>query len=60
MSPKAFKLMQKHQQLDSELRLQQARRVPDGKRIAQLKKLKLAVKDRLHALINRTRPHTAT
>jgi uncharacterized protein len=43
-----FHLLTKHQRLDAALRSEQSRRWPDVMRIAQLKKLKLAVKDRLH------------
>lgn len=39
--------MQYHQKLDSELRVERARRWPDVFRIQKLKRLKLAVKDRL-------------
>lgn len=42
-----FRLMQYHQKLDSELRAERARRWPDVFRIQKLKRLKLAVKDRL-------------
>jgi uncharacterized protein YdcH (DUF465 family) len=45
MNPKYFRLLQKHQRLDDELRLEQIRRWPDATRIRQIKKLKLAVKD---------------
>jgi uncharacterized protein len=45
-----FRLLLKHQRIDAQLRLEQARRVPDTLRINQLKKMKLAVKDRLHRL----------
>jgi hypothetical protein len=41
--------------VDSALRLEQARRLPDFVRLQRLKKLKLAIKDRLAALtIGRT------
>jgi uncharacterized protein YdcH (DUF465 family) len=50
MSPKIFSLLQKHQSLDAQLRLEQSRRRPDFSRLSQLKKLKLQVKDALHAV----------
>lgn len=48
MTDRIFRLLTKHQKLDAALRSEQARRWPDVMQIAQLKKLKLAVKDRLH------------
>jgi hypothetical protein len=42
--------MTHHQQVDSALRLEQARRLPDFMRLQRLKKLKLAIKDRLQSL----------
>jgi uncharacterized protein len=46
-----FRLMQYHQKLDSELRAERSRRWPDVFRIQKLKRLKLAVKDRLQTLM---------
>ena len=43
-----FSLLSKHQKIDDQLRAEQARRWPDVMRIRELKKLKLAIKDRLH------------
>jgi hypothetical protein len=43
-----FRLLMKHQRLDETLRAEQARRWPDVLRINKLKKMKLAIKDRLH------------
>ncbi len=48
MKTKVFHLLTKHQQLDEALRVEQSRRWPDVARIMQLKKLKLAIKDRLY------------
>lgn len=50
MTFSSFRLMQYHQKLDRELRAEQARRWPDIFRIQKLKRLKLAVKDRLQDL----------
>ena len=47
MTITSFRLMQYHQRIDCELRAEIARRWPDGFRIQKLKRLKLAVKDRL-------------
>ncbi|WP_374528991.1 YdcH family protein [Novosphingobium sp.] len=47
MTDKAFYLMRRHQQLDEQLRLAMARLRPDPAEISRLKKLKLAIKDRL-------------
>ena len=53
MSDQAFRLLERHQKLDARLRLAQALRWPDQLEIAKLKKLKLAVKDRLARLARR-------
>lgn len=53
MSDKAFSLLERHQKLDSRLRMLQGLRWPDPFELARLKKLKLAVKDRLARLANR-------
>jgi hypothetical protein len=47
MTTSSFRLMQYHQRIDRELRAEIARRWPDGFRVQKLKRLKLAVKDRL-------------
>jgi hypothetical protein len=48
-----FLLMERHARIDDALRAEQRRRFPDLFRMQQLKKLKLAVKDRLHRLSRR-------
>jgi uncharacterized protein len=50
MSSAIFSLLLKHQKLDEALRLERQRRLPDSVRVQRLKKLKLAIKDRLHRL----------
>ena len=50
MSATSYRLMLVHRRLDAEIRKSVATRLPDALRIIRLKKLKLAVKDRLHAL----------
>lgn len=47
MSDRVFRLMERHQKLDSHLQLARSRRWPDPFEIARLKKLKLAIKDRV-------------
>jgi uncharacterized protein len=53
MSDRVFSLMERHQQLDEALRLAQRRRAADPFEIARLKKLKLAIKDRIARLLRR-------
>ncbi len=58
MNPHFFKLMLMHQRLDERLRQERVRRWPDVMRIQQLKKLKLAIKDRLAGLTPGLRKRT--
>jgi uncharacterized protein len=55
MSERVFRLLERHQRLDMALRSEQSRRWPDFARLQQIKRLKLAVKDRLSALLRRSR-----
>ncbi|MDE2435234.1 MAG: YdcH family protein [Sphingomonadales bacterium] len=50
MTDQAFRLLRRHQQLDEQLRRERTRRWVDPFRIARIRKLKLAVKDRLMRL----------
>ncbi|MBK6493310.1 MAG: YdcH family protein [Sphingomonadales bacterium] len=50
MTTKAFMLLLRHKQIDDIIRAEQKKRWQDVTRIQRLKKLKLAVKDRLHRL----------
>ncbi|MEK6637495.1 MAG: YdcH family protein [Pseudomonadota bacterium] len=50
MSVISYRLLTVHRRLDDEIRAQRSRRWPDVAKIQRLKKLKLAVKDRLHQL----------
>lgn len=60
MTHNAFTLLMKHRRLDDAIRNETARRWPDVTRIQQLKKLKLAVKDRIHLMaLGRGRTRTA-
>ena len=54
MNPFIYRLALVHRRLDEEIRRELARRLPDSIRLLRLKKLKLAVKDRLHAKASRT------
>ena len=58
MSDRFFRLLERHQRFDAELRDAQRRRWVDPLEIVRLKKLKLALKDRLSKLARR-RPKTA-
>jgi len=53
MSDRNFLLLQRHQRLDDLLRRAQGRRFADPFEIMRLKKLKLAIKDRLARLSRR-------
>lgn len=55
-SDRVFRLMERHQKLDDALRLAQRRRLADPFEIVRLKKLKLAIKDRIARLLRRPRP----
>jgi hypothetical protein len=59
MSQQIYRLLSRHQQLDDALRHEQKRRWPDFARLQRLKRLKLAVKDRLAALMTRRKPVTS-
>lgn len=48
-------LKRRHLKLEHDLAAERARRVPDPARVARLKKLKLAVKDRLMLLARQQR-----
>ena len=53
MNPILYRLTLVHRRLDEEIRRELKRRVPDTLRLLRLKKLKLAVKDRLHRHVPR-------
>jgi len=48
MSTAFYRLSVIHRRLDDEIRRELKRRIPDAIRLLRLKKLKLAVKNRLH------------
>ena len=47
MTAEVFRLMEAHQRIDEELRMESDRRRPDPFKMMHLKKLKLRIKDRL-------------
>ncbi len=55
MSSLMYRLSVVHKRLDEEIRRELKRRFPDNLRLLRLKKLKLAVKDRLHAMMLKAR-----
>lgn len=55
MSERTFRLMQYHQKLDEELRAELRSNWPSFTRIQRLKRMKLAVKDKLQALVAKGR-----
>ncbi len=55
MNAMLYRLSVLHKKLDDEIRHELKRRFPDTIRLLRLKKLKLAVKDRLHSLVPMSR-----
>lgn len=53
MSDLMFRLTERHQRLDDQIRAEQTQRWPDAGRLAQLKRMKLAIKDRLARIMTR-------
>ena len=53
MSNRIYRLLERHQRLDDHLRRAQARRFVDPYEISRLKKIKLAIKDRIDRLVKR-------
>jgi uncharacterized protein len=51
MSSSAYRLTQTHRRLDDAITQELRRRLPDSLKLLRLKKLRLAVKDRLHRLM---------
>ena len=54
MSATAYRLTHIHRRLDEAIRRETTRRLPDSLKLLRLKKLRLAVKDRLTALMRRS------
>lgn len=59
MSNRTYRLMEYHQRLDDELRGEMRRSWPSFARIQRLKRLKLAVKDKLQRMTGSKGPQTA-
>ena len=57
MSNRLFRLMERHQKLDRMIAAAQARRHGDPFELLRLKKLKLAIKDRIAAALARRPSH---
>ena len=53
VTAEVYRLMEAHQRVDDELRLEAGRRWPDAFKVMRLKKLKLGIKDRLNGLMPR-------
>ncbi|MDP3906385.1 DUF465 domain-containing protein [Novosphingobium sp.] len=53
MSDHVYRLLERHQKLDDLLRRVQSRRAADPFEVLRLKKLKLAIKDRINWLMQR-------
>jgi hypothetical protein len=53
MSTTTYRLTQIHRSLDEAIRREMRARMPNSLRLLRLKKMKLAVKDRLSALMRR-------
>ena len=54
MSAETYRLTAMHQSLDQSIRAEMDRRMPDTIRLLRLKKLRLAVKDRLASIMRKT------
>jgi len=52
---RAYRLLEAHQRIDEELRLESGRRRPDPFKLMRLKKLKLRIKDRLNGFMPKMR-----
>ncbi len=51
MNAHEYRLSLVHHRLETEIRREKTRTVPDSWRLLRLKKLKLAIKDRLHNMM---------
>ena len=54
MSSSTYRLTQTHRRLDDAISTEMGRRLPDSLKLLRLKKLRLAVKDRLATLMRRS------
>lgn len=55
MSTTHFRLLERHARIDAALRREQRRKIPDPYLMIRLKKMKLAIKDRIMAALKRGR-----
>lgn len=53
MHPRLYRLLEKHQRIDEQLRHEQHRPKPDGFKVVRLKRLKLKIKDLIHRFTRR-------
>lgn len=53
MTTRLYELLERHQHIDEQLRLESSRKWPDIFRVMRLKKMKLRIKDRLNGLLPR-------
>ncbi len=56
MNATLYRLTVIHRRLDEEIRRELKRRFPDNVRLLRLKKLRLAIKDRLYRIVPRPSP----
>ncbi|MCD2323157.1 DUF465 domain-containing protein [Sphingomonas sp. IC-56] len=56
MNPFTYNLIRLHGQLDEQIRRELKQRMPDGFKLLRLKKLRLRIKDRLHARMPQIQP----
>jgi hypothetical protein len=56
MSSSAYRLTHIHRRLDEAIASEASRRLPDSLKLLRLKKLRLAVKDRLATMMRRSLP----
>lgn len=56
MSDRLYRLMERHQKLDRMIAAAQRRRLGDPLELLRLKKLKLAIKDRIARAVRRQQP----
>jgi len=54
MSNFTYNMIRLHKRLDDQIRHELKQRMPDGFRLLRLKKLRLRIKDRMHAHLRRT------
>ncbi|HEY8592928.1 MAG TPA: DUF465 domain-containing protein [Sphingomicrobium sp.] len=50
MNPRLYRLLEVHQRLDEQLISEERRRLPNWRKVMQLKRLKLRAKDLIHRL----------